>query len=59
MLPLAKSIRRFLVSEEGPTAVEYAIMLALSILVCFIAIDQLGDATRNTFRNVGANMSGS
>jgi len=52
-------IRRFLVSEEGPTAVEYAIMLALIILACFIAIQALGTATNTTFSNVSANMSGS
>ena len=59
MLRTATSIKRFLVSEEGPTAVEYAIMLALIILVCFIAIQSLGSVTSTTFSNVGANMSGS
>ena len=59
MRPIAESIRRFLVSEEGPTAVEYAVMLALIIVTCLIAIDRLGDVTRNTFSNVSANMSGS
>jgi len=59
MLPLAKRIRCFFVSEEGPTAVEYAIMLALIILVCFIAIEALGTATNNTFSNVSSKMSGS
>ena len=59
MLRSATSIRRFLVSEEGPTAVEYAIMLALIILACFIAIQALGTATNSTFSNVSANMSGS
>jgi pilus assembly protein Flp/PilA len=59
MLRSATSIRRFLESEEGPTAVEYAIMLALIILVCFIAIQALGSATNTTFSNVSANMSGS
>jgi pilus assembly protein Flp/PilA len=59
MLPLATSIRRFLVSEEGPTAVEYAVMLALIIVVCLVAIDQLGDMSRNTFRNVSNQLSGS
>jgi pilus assembly protein Flp/PilA len=59
MLPLPKSIRRFLVTEEGPTAVEYAIMLALIVLVCFIAIEALGTATNNTFSNVSSKMSGS
>jgi pilus assembly protein Flp/PilA len=59
MLPLISSVRRFLVSEEGPTAVEYAVMLALIIVVCLAAIDQLGDMSRNTFRNVSTQLSGS
>jgi pilus assembly protein Flp/PilA len=59
MLRSATSIRRFLVSEEGPTAVEYAIMLALIILACFVAIQSLGSVANSTFTNVGANMSGS
>jgi len=58
MLRLA-TIKRFLVSEEGPTAVEYAIMLALIILACFVAIQSLGNVANTTFGNVGANMSGS
>ncbi len=59
MLRLAISIRRFLVSEEGPTAVEYAVMLAMIILVCFIGIQALGSAANSTFTNVGAKMNGS
>ena len=59
MRPFAESIRRFLVSEEGPTAVEYAVMLAMIIVVCIIAIRALGNATNSTFSNVSANMSGS
>ena len=59
MLSAATSIKRFLVSEDGPTAVEYAIMLALIVLACFIAIQGLGLVTNSTFSNVSANMSGS
>ncbi len=59
MLRSATSIRRFLASEEGPTAVEYAVMLALIIVVCLVAIDRLGDMSRNTFTNVGNQLSGS
>ncbi len=32
---LAKS-RRFLISEDGPTAVEYAVMLALIVVACVV-----------------------
>jgi pilus assembly protein Flp/PilA len=59
MRPFAESIRRFLVSEQGPTAVEYAVMLAMIILVCIAAIQALGNAANATFTNVSANMNGS
>jgi pilus assembly protein Flp/PilA len=52
MKSLAKKVQRFLVSEDGPTAVEYAVMLALIIIVCLTAISSLGTAARDTFNNV-------
>lgn len=45
-------LRRFLISEDGPTAVEYAVMLALIICVCIAAISTLGSATSSVFSNV-------
>ena len=38
MKSFAKKVQRFLKSEDGPTAVEYAVMLALIIIVCLTAI---------------------
>ena len=35
---ITNKIKRFLVSEDGPTAVEYAVMLALIVIVCLTAI---------------------
>ena len=49
---LAKKMHRFLVSEDGPTAVEYAVMLALIVIVCLTAITSLGTAAKNTFNQV-------
>ncbi|OHB84386.1 MAG: pilus assembly protein [Planctomycetes bacterium RBG_16_64_12] len=49
---LAKKVHRFLVSEDGPTAVEYAVMLALIVIVCLTAITSLGTAAKNTFNQV-------
>ena len=37
----------FLKAEDGPTAVEYAVMLALILLVCFAAITTLGSSTNS------------
>jgi pilus assembly protein Flp/PilA len=43
------SLHRFLVSEDGPTAVEYAVMLALIIIVCLAAIAFLGGRSSAAF----------
>ena len=43
----------FLKKEDGPTAVEYAVMLALIIVVCIAAISALGSNASNTFQYVG------
>ena len=47
------SVRKFLVSEDGPTAVEYAVMLALIIVVCLAAIGTIGTHANATFTKVG------
>ncbi|HVJ85043.1 MAG TPA: Flp family type IVb pilin [Caulifigura sp.] len=44
-------ILKFLRSEDGPTAVEYAVMLALIIAVCIAAIGSLGNNTRQMFND--------
>jgi pilus assembly protein Flp/PilA len=46
---------RFLREEDGPTAVEYAVMLALIIVVCIAAITTLGTNANGTFSNVALN----
>lgn len=53
MLKFADSVKKFLVSEDGPTAVEYAVMLALIIVVCLAAISTIGDAANSKFEEVG------
>jgi pilus assembly protein Flp/PilA len=45
---------QFVKSEDGPTAVEYAVMLALIIVVCIGAITTLGGNANATFTSVGA-----
>ncbi len=44
-------IKRFLAEEDGPTAVEYAVMLALVITVCLGSIQILGTQTSTSFQN--------
>jgi pilus assembly protein Flp/PilA len=55
MQNLKSSVVRFLQSEDGPTAVEYAVMLALIIVVCIAAITTLGQNANSTFNNVALN----
>ena len=43
----------FLKREDGPTAVEYAVMLALIVVVCIAAITTLGTNANSTFKVVG------
>lgn len=56
MKSLAKKVHRFLVSEDGPTAVEYAVMLALIIIVCLTAISSIGTRASATFQNVASSL---
>jgi pilus assembly protein Flp/PilA len=56
---LLKKTVRFLTKEDGPTAVEYAVMLALIIVVCIVAITALGSNANETFGNVALNTGGS
>jgi pilus assembly protein Flp/PilA len=55
---LRKNVVAFLKNEDGPTAVEYAVMLALIIVVCITAITTLGTNTNSTFQQVGAQVGG-
>ena len=50
---MLKNIVKFLKQEDGPTAVEYAVMLALIIVVCIAAITTLGKNANSTFTTVG------
>jgi pilus assembly protein Flp/PilA len=46
----------FLAKEDGPTAVEYAVMLALIIVVCIAAITTLGTNAMGVFTSVGTSI---
>jgi pilus assembly protein Flp/PilA len=56
MHAIAKQVVRFLKQEDGPTAVEYAVMLALIIVVCIAAITTLGSNANSTFSFVGSSI---
>jgi pilus assembly protein Flp/PilA len=52
MQKLIQQVVDFLKAEDGPTAVEYAVMLALIIVVCLVAITALGTNANATFSKV-------
>ncbi len=57
MKKFGSTLVRFLKSEDGPTAVEYAVMLALIIVVCIAAITTLGTNASNTFNYVAGQVA--
>ncbi len=57
MKSLTKKMQRFLASEDGPTAVEYAVMLALIVIVCLTAINSIGQNAKTTFTNVAGSIA--
>ena len=57
MQNLMNSVKTFLVSEDGPTAVEYAVMLALIVIVCLTAIRAVGTAANDNFTNIAAELA--
>lgn len=57
MRNFALKLKKFLVSEDGPTAVEYAVMLALIIVVCLTAISAVGTNANSTFNSVATKIA--
>jgi len=56
MRRIRQLIRIFVRNEDGPTAVEYAVMLALIVLVCLTAIKTLGTNAKTTFTNIAGSL---
>jgi pilus assembly protein Flp/PilA len=59
MHSLLQPFVNFLRNQDGPTAVEYAVMLALIIVVCIGAIQILGTNANATFTSVGSAITSS
>ena len=51
---IAKRVRRFLIEDDGPTAVEYAVLIALIAGATIASVGQLATATKNNFNSSGA-----
>ncbi|HVU87945.1 MAG TPA: Flp family type IVb pilin [Pirellulales bacterium] len=58
MKPFATKCWKFIKSEDGPTAVEYAVMLALIVIVCLTAIQSIGTNANATFNSVAGQLGG-
>jgi len=58
MRKFGTALVNFLQDESGPTAVEYAVMLALIVVVCIAAITALGSNANNTFTTVSNKIGG-
>ena len=58
MQQFKNALVKFVKDESGPTAVEYAVMLALIIVVCITAVTALGSNANNTFSYVGTQVGG-
>jgi len=56
MKNMTQKIQKFLKSEDGPTAVEYAVMLALIVIVCLTAIRAIGTNANTKFNEIANEM---
>lgn len=57
MKGFVNSVKRFLISEDGPTAVEYAVMLALIIIVCLGAVTAVGNNASAKFNDIATQLA--
>lgn len=54
---MLNAIKRFVKNEDGPTAVEYAVMLALIIVLCIVVIRQVGTSASRSFSTTDSAIS--
>jgi pilus assembly protein Flp/PilA len=57
MLSILKRVRRLLGEECGPTAVEYAVMLALIVVLCLASIRTIGKNSNKVFKDIGKSIA--
>ena len=55
---MKRLLYRLLVEDDGPTAVEYAVLLALIIAACLGAVNTMAQATATSFDDSAAQLSG-
>jgi pilus assembly protein Flp/PilA len=52
MRPFLPRFMKFMRNDDGPTAVEYAVMLSLIMVVCIVSVIQVGRQSRRDYRSV-------
>ena len=57
MSRIVAKIKTFLASEDGPTAVEYAVMLMLIVSVCIVAIQSVGSQASSMYDEIAADVN--
>ena len=57
MQGMISRVQRFVTSEDGPTAVEYAVMLALILVACITIVTSLGKSISSTFNTVNTSLA--
>ncbi len=53
---MKKFLRDLVVDEDGPTSVEYAVMLAMIVVVCVVSVRAVGVALAENFDNSNTEM---
>ena len=56
MRKFAQCVVNFMKREDGPTAVEYAVMLSLIVVVCIVAVRAIGTSASSTFDRVSTEL---
>ena len=57
-MSILKRFKTFLVSQDGPTSVEYGVLLALIIVTVIAAVTVLGQKSATTFETVSNSLDG-
>jgi pilus assembly protein Flp/PilA len=57
MQKLIAQVQRFLVIEDGPTAVEYAVLVGLIVVALVTVISQMGSAVSTTYATVTSTLN--
>ena len=54
---ILKRAKRFLAEDDGPTSIEYMVMISLIMIVCMVAINAIGQVTETSLSNTSSSIS--